>query len=285
VTARVLVTGCSSGLGRATALHLAATGRRVIATVRSPKAQQALRDEARAAGLDLHVIRMDIRDAASVSRGLDEAGRITGGIDALVNNAGVEAAGPMRHTAEEDLIWQLETNVVGTYRLTRAVLPVMRQARHGRLVFVSSLVGRAARPFLAAYCASKYAVEGFAESLRWEMRPFGVSVSLVEPGRYPSRLTHNGRNTQSAPEDCPYGQLRAEYQTGLTAWEPDGYQPDVQEVALAVEEILEAADPPLRRPVGADTWATLDAQHGRTFEEYEHDVISRLGLNSWSNRP
>jgi NAD(P)-dependent dehydrogenase (short-subunit alcohol dehydrogenase family) len=184
VTARVLVTGCSSGLGRATALHLAVTGRRVIATVRSPKAQQALRDEARAAGLDLHIIRMDIRDAASVSRGLDEAGRLTGGIDALVNNAGVEAAGPMEHTTEEDLIWQLETNVVGTYRLTRAVLPAMRQARYGRLVFVSSLVGRAARPFLATCCASKYAVEGLAESLRWEMRPFGVSVSLVEPGRY-----------------------------------------------------------------------------------------------------
>ena len=281
MTARVLITGCSSGLGRATALHLAATGRRVIATVRRPHAQQALRDEAHAAGLDLHVIRMDIRDPGSVARGLDEAGRLTGGIDALVNNAGVEAAGPVEHTSEDDLIWQLETNVVGTYRITRAVLPTMRQTRAGHLVFVSSLVGRAARPFLSAYCASKYAVEGLAESLHWEMRPFGVAVSLVEPGRYPSRLTHNGRSTRPTPDDGPYGRLRAQYSAGLAAWEPDGYQPDPQEVALAIEEILNADHPPLRRPVGADTLATLDVQRGRTFEEYEHDVISRLGLNAW----
>ncbi|MEU7646309.1 SDR family oxidoreductase [Streptomyces huasconensis] len=281
----MLITGCSSGLGRATALHLAASERRVIATVRSPLAQHALRDEARAADLDLHVIRMDICDAASVVRGLDEIGRLTGGIDALVNNAGVEVTGPMEHTTEENLFWQLETNVVGTYRLTRAILPAMRQARSGHLVFVSSIVGRAARPFLSAYCASKYAVEGLAESLYWEMRPFGVSVSLVEPGRYPSQLTRNGRNIRHAPEDCPYSQLHAEYHAGLATWEPKGYQPDPHEVALAIEQILDTADPPLRRPVGADALATLEAQYGRTFEEYEDDVIRQLGLSSWRSQP
>ncbi|MGW7515314.1 SDR family oxidoreductase [Streptomyces sp. NPDC054796] len=278
MTLRVLLTGCGSGLGRHTALRLAARGHTVVATVRRPEAAEELRAAART-GTPLHIVRMDIRDPVTVASGLAEAEELAGGLDGVVHNAGVEVAGPVETTDEDALRWQLETNVVGTYRLTRAVLPAMRRRRAGRIVFIGSLVGLAARPFASAYCASKFALEGLAESLRWELMPFGIVVSIVEPGRYPSELYRKGR-APHLPAESPYRPLADEYRAALPKLEPPGHDPDPEEVACAVAELLEAARPPLRRVVGADAEATVAMRTGRGYEEYEREMARVLGLSA-----
>ena len=171
----VLITGCSSGIGRATALAAHAAGHTVIATARRP---ETLDD------LPAGVIRLplDVCDPASVIAAVAEANRVTGGITALVNNAGFGQGGPVEMLPPEQISHQFETNVYGPIRLIQAVLPDMRERRAGRIVNVSSAAGKFSTPFLGIYCASKFALEAISDALRVEVAPFGIKVVVVEPG-------------------------------------------------------------------------------------------------------
>jgi NAD(P)-dependent dehydrogenase (short-subunit alcohol dehydrogenase family) len=172
----VLVTGASTGIGRATAAHLAARGHRVFATARRPESVRALAD----AGLE--ALALDVDDDASVERAVAEVRARAGRVDALVNNAGYGLLAPVEAITPEALRAQLETNVVGAHRVARAVLPAMRAQRHGTIVQLSSVAGRVALPLYGAYSASKFALEALSDSLRLEVAPFGIRVVLVEPG-------------------------------------------------------------------------------------------------------
>ena len=170
----VLITGASRGIGRATALHLAAAGWEVLAGVRDADAGKELAAESpRITPIDLDVT--DPRQLAKLDEALPER------LDAVVNNAGIAVAGPVEAVALNDLRWQFEVNVVGQVAVTQAVLPRLRASR-GRVVFVSSLNGRVSIPMSAAYNASKFAIEALADALRVELRPWGVRVVLIEPG-------------------------------------------------------------------------------------------------------
>ncbi len=169
----VLVTGAGRGIGLAITRHLSARGWEVYAAARSEAALAEL-----AAIPHVHPTRLDITDRASVS---DLAARLPAELDAVVNNAGIVVNGPVEALALDRLEHQLDVNVVAQVAVTQAVLPKIRAA-HGRIVFISSIAGWMTTPGNGAYCASKYALESLADALRIELRPWGIPVSLVEPG-------------------------------------------------------------------------------------------------------
>ncbi len=179
----VLITGATGGIGRAAAVHFAAQGARVFATGRKLDLLEALEkevgDPARLQGLAL-----DVNDAASIAAAVAKIDEHTdgAGIDVLVNNAGYGLIGPLLDINDERLRAQFDTNVFGLMAVTRAFVPAMIRKRRGRIVNVGSIAGRLTMPFMGAYNASKFAVEALSDALRMELQPFGIDVSIIEPG-------------------------------------------------------------------------------------------------------
>jgi NADP-dependent 3-hydroxy acid dehydrogenase YdfG len=176
----VLVTGASSGIGRATAIEFARRGYRVFAAAR----REEVLAELAATSPSIRAISMDVADPESVRRGWAKIEAETGGagVDVLVNNAGFALSGPVEVTAGADVDRQFRTNVLGLLDVTRTVLPAMRARRSGRIINVSSVVGRTTFPGMGIYGATKYAVEALSDALRLELAGFGIKVVIVEPG-------------------------------------------------------------------------------------------------------
>src|SRR5689334_19261105 len=172
----VLITGCSSGIGRATAAHLAGLGHTVVATARRVEAIADL------ASSGCRTLALDVTDDASMRGAVDATLAAHGRIDVLVNNAGYSQSGAVESVPIARVRAQFETNVFGPLRLTQLVLPAMRARRHGRVINVSSMGGRLVFPGGGVYHASKYAIEALSDGLRYELRPFGIRVVLIEPG-------------------------------------------------------------------------------------------------------
>jgi NAD(P)-dependent dehydrogenase (short-subunit alcohol dehydrogenase family) len=235
----VLITGASSGFGAAAARLLAGQGMTVFGTSRRPAAGA----EAPFAMLPLDV-RSDESVAACVEAVLSRAGRI----DALVNNAGYTLAGAVEETGLGEAQAQFETNFFGALRMTRAVLPHMRRQGGGRIVNISSLAGLVGVPFHATYAASKFALEGWSEGLRQEVRRFGVRVSLIEPGDFKTGATA-ARQRVAAPI-AAYGSVRDRAIEIMAQSEQAG--PDPSGVARCVARVLAASRPRLRYRVGND---------------------------------
>ena len=196
MTNSVLITGTSSGLGLETALYLAQRGVEVYATMRDLSRRDALDAAAARRNVPLQVLPLDVTDPASIQTAVTAVMERAGGIYGLVSNAGIHIGGYFEDLSEEEIRRVFEVNVFGTMAVTRAVLPYMRVARRGRIVIMSSVGGKIASPGATAYCASKFALEGFGESLAQEVRPFGVYVSVLEPGSVTTELY--GRNRRVA---------------------------------------------------------------------------------------
>ncbi len=177
----VLVTGASTGLGLATAVHLAQRGFRVYATMRDLAGRDNLEEAANRAQTQLRVLQLDVTDAASIEQAVGTIVAEAGGIYGLVNNAGVGLRGYFEDLGDDEIRQVFDANVFGVMAVTRAVLPHMRAARRGRVIIITSVASKVASMGLSAYCSSKFAQEGFGESLALEMLPFGIYVSLVEP--------------------------------------------------------------------------------------------------------
>ncbi len=204
----VLITGTSSGIGLSAAVECAAAGHRVIATMRSPERGKPPAGGGRGAGR--HARRRAARRHRAGRRRQDpELTLKYGPIYALVNNAGVACGGAFEEQSEADVRDQFETNVFGLMAVTRGVLPSMRAAQRGRIINVSSLSGRVAFPLLSVYAATKHAVEGFSEALRWEVEPFGIEVCLVEPGSLRTSIPAEPRST-AAPDAPPVSRRGAD---------------------------------------------------------------------------
>ncbi|MDF2992422.1 MAG: dehydrogenase with different specificity [Microbacterium sp.] len=198
-----LVTGTSSGIGLHTAVGLARTGVEVIATVRDTTRADALRAAAADAGVVLDIRALDVTDAGGARALVADAGAI----DILVNNAGRGAVGTLEQLSDDDLQQQLETNYLSVARLTRLVLPGMRERGHGRIVTVTSVGGAVGQPFADAYCGAKFAVEGLMQSLAPVVAPFGIDVSIVEPAAVASSFTDSVHRATPGP----YAQLQQAY--------------------------------------------------------------------------
>lgn len=245
-----IVTGTSTGIGRATALLFARRGYRVFATVRTLEAQESLR--AQAAGLPMDVALLDVADEAAVSRFARDVLAAEGRVDVLVNNAGYAQLGAVEDLTRDEIRRQFEVNVLAAVHLCREVLPGMRARGRGRIVNVSSLAGRISVPLMGAYCASKFALEAFSDALRVEARPFGVRVVLVEPGPVVTEFQRNAvahaRRVLEAPSaygSVYRGYLAGGFETG------EGASPD--RVARTILKAAEARRPRARyRPRWVD---------------------------------
>lgn len=244
----VIVTGTSSGIGRATAIRLHRSGFAVYATARRAESITDL------AELGIATQSLDVTDEASMVAVVQRVLAEHGAIAALVNNAGYELAGTVEETPIDDVRAQFDTNVFGLIRLTQLVLPHMREAEYGRIVNVSSIFGRLAVPGKAFYDATKFAVTGFTESLRLEVAGFGIGVSAVEPGATRTRLKDNAVVTSPGG---PY----AEFHRKVAAWSEATYGTpptnlagrmacDPDDVARAIEKAIRSPRPAARYPVG-----------------------------------
>jgi NAD(P)-dependent dehydrogenase (short-subunit alcohol dehydrogenase family) len=239
VSRTVLVTGASSGIGLATSNHLAALGDRVFGTSRS-KREQAADDP-------IQWIVMDVCDDASVTSGVEAVIAAAGRIDAVVCNAGFGIFGSVEDVTIEDARAQLETNFFGVLRVLRAVLPCMRAAGEGRVILVGSLAGRAPIPFQAHYSASKAAVDALACALRSELQPFGVHISLIEPGDIDTPFNH-AMDWSTNPEKSAYrGQLERSEQA-IRENLPRSPKPEA--VARCIARALGSRRPRVRYAVG-----------------------------------
>jgi len=239
----VLITGATSGIGRSSAILLARSGYSVIATGRNQAQLDWLRQECE--GLSLMAFRLDVTDPDSIRQAVVEVERIThgAGLDALVNNAGYGQSGPLELVGDPEVRSQFETNVFGLLAVTRAFLPGMRKRGKGRIVNVSSMVGRIALPLQGIYCATKFAVEALSDVLRREVHGFGISVSVIEPGAIRTSFEETAvRSVASCPVDgTPYERPMAKWKTALAGMYAKAVGPDV--IARAVLRVLTARRP------------------------------------------
>jgi NAD(P)-dependent dehydrogenase (short-subunit alcohol dehydrogenase family) len=277
VSARaVLVTGCSSGFGLETAALLATRNWRVFATMRDPDRGGRLDERVARDGSAVEVLPLDVTDAGSVERAVGEALERSGGLDAVVSNAGVGDAGFFEDMPDEAVRHVMETNFFGTLALARAVLPSMRERGRGRFVAVSSVGAFAASPGLSVYGASKWALEGWAEALAIEVAPFGIGVALIEPGTYKTGIwaaAAIARRPGSA------------YTPLADAMEPrvresvERYGRDPREVAEKIAAILDSHRLSLRNPVGPDAHLTRVLSHALPFATRRRIVSRMAGLS------
>jgi NAD(P)-dependent dehydrogenase (short-subunit alcohol dehydrogenase family) len=249
----VLITGCSSGFGRAAVRAFAREGFTVLATARRLAARPALSRELEGEHPGrVHPLSLDVTDAAEREAVTATVRARPGGLDCLVNNAGFGLFGALEDCAPEQLRRQMEVNFFGAALLTQALLPSLRAAR-GRVINVSSMLGSVGFPLTGAYCASKFALEGLTAALALELGPHGVGVALVEPGGHPTRFAANvewGEGSHRA--GSAYGPPSARYRQLLETFDARrrGASPDA--VAQAVVRLALARRLPRRRRVGRD---------------------------------
>ncbi|MFL6950532.1 MAG: oxidoreductase [Xanthobacteraceae bacterium] len=233
----VLITGASSGIGRATAELLAARGHRVFGGVRAAATARPL------AGVEL--VPLDVRDEASVKACVEEVRRRAGRIDVLINNAGVNLVGAVEETSISQAQALFDTNVIGVLRMIQAVLPGMRHQGAGQIVNISSILGLLPAPFMGIYASTKHAVEGLSESLDHEVRAFGIRVVLIEPHYIRTSLDASAAQAEGRIDAyAPQRQRTAAVITHSTNTAP--------EPKLVAEEVLRAIEGPyrMRRPIG-----------------------------------
>jgi NAD(P)-dependent dehydrogenase (short-subunit alcohol dehydrogenase family) len=284
----VLVTGASTGIGRATSLRLAASGWSVFAGVRDPGAGEQLAAAAGGAGGGLTPLTLDVTDSAQVAHAAEFVREQTaaagpspnGRLDALVNNAVVGGGGPLEIVGIQQLREQFEVNVFGQVAVTQALLPAVRSAR-GRIVLVSSIGGRVAAPFLAPYGASKHAIEAIGDALRVELRSSNIRVSLVEPGSVKTPIWAKARTDAEGVQipselEPEYGRVPAAMARVIADTERRDVSPE--RVAATIERALDSRRPRSSYLVGADAYATVLARALLPSEVFDRLVSRALGV-------
>jgi len=243
----VLVTGCSSGFGLLTCAHLASKGHHVVATMRNMNKSPALLNAVKDKGGVVDLFHLDVTDKKSIAETIRTIGDKYGHIDVLVNNAGYGLGGFFEDLSDDEIRAQFETNFFGVQNVTREALKLMRPRRKGKIINISSLAGLSASPCFSAYNASKFALEGFSESLRYELKFFGIQVILIEPGLYRTRIFYEnaryGRDFHNP--DSPYYSLST-YLEERSRRNADTCGKDPNAIALLVESIMLDPNPAFR---------------------------------------
>lgn len=242
----VLITGATAGIGRTTALHLARLGHHVIASGRKPTELARLAADANGLAGTLDTVALDVTQPASIAAAVEAVARLTGdrGLDALINNAGFGVLGPTSEISDAEMRRQYETNVFGLMNVTRAFLPGMRARRAGRIINVSSMGGRITLPYFGVYNSTKYAVESLSDALRYELRPFGIDVALIEPGVIRTNFEATAVSGLDGFAATPYRRALANYERMSRSADRFASNPIV--VARAIARAVEARRPAAR---------------------------------------
>jgi NAD(P)-dependent dehydrogenase (short-subunit alcohol dehydrogenase family) len=262
----ILITGCSSGIGYITAIELKKRGHNVIATARKPEDVSRLTQEG------FTSIQLDLADSQSIQQAVNHAIELTGGkIDALFNNGAFGQPGAVEDLTRDVLRFQFETNLFGTHELTNLLIPLMRRQGHGRIIYNSSVLGLVAMRYRGAYNASKFALEGLADTLRHELYGTNIHISLIEPGPILSNFRQNSYALYKKNIDPTHSFHKEAYETMETRLQKEGAAAAFTLPAKAVTEkvihALEAKQPKLRYYV--------------TFPTYLFAFLKRILPMSW----
>jgi len=273
-----LITGATSGMGKATALLLAGKGYDVYAGARNPADGEALVAEAKGCGISLKAVHLDVTDDGSVRAAVSRVAGESGGLDNLVNNAGYGFLGTVEESTDAEILRQFDVNVFGVGRMCRAALPLMRARRSGVIVNISSWLGRMGFPLLTYYNASKYAVEAITDSLRYEAAPFGIRVHSVMPGLFGTRFVSKGlvANPATVSPASPYAGMVSKLVPVVAKKINEG--PDPVAVAEAVLRVIEDAGSPIRTPVGVEAETFVPMAKQLPDETFEARVKEIFGL-------
>ncbi len=281
-----MITGCSTGIGLTTAVHLATRGHTVYASMRDEASSHALLAAADEAGAEVAVLSLDVDDPESIKDGVDHVLASAGGLDVLVNNAGVGDLSTVEETTDADLRQMFQTNVFGPIALIRAVLPTMRSAGSGTIVNVSSVSARIVSALSGPYAATKYAIEAITQAVAIEGAAYGIRSFAIEPGFIRTPMLTKALSTlpsSDGPYDNVTGFIRSLYENGL---EEGG---DPNDVARAIATAIESEDATIQRPVGpaanwiiagraaADDAAWIELWRSQTQEEFSEGFQDLFG--------
>ncbi|MDQ0208986.1 SDR family oxidoreductase [Alkalicoccobacillus murimartini] len=272
----VLITGASSGFGYLTTLALARAGYEVYATMRDLSNSSSLLSEAEQLGCAHHIrlYPLDVTKEADIQQLKQQLSEEKRQVDILINNAGYCQGGPTEAVKMEKWRNQFDTNVLGVIALTKAFLPEMRKRRRGKIIMLSSISGRFGFPALGPYSASKFALEGFSESLRLEMLPFGVHVSLVEPGPFRTKIWEKGMQEASIGEDDDY--LPYIHMLMASATHSASKSGNPAKVVHKILEIARSKRPKLRYPIGRSSRMLLLFKWILPWSVIERVVMNKL---------
>jgi NAD(P)-dependent dehydrogenase (short-subunit alcohol dehydrogenase family) len=266
----VLITGSSSGVGQSTARLLAQRGYKVFGTSRNPVSAEV--------NPGVEMLTLDVRDENSVRACVEAPLSRCGGLDVLINNAGHELAGALEELSSDEALDQFETNFFGVVRMVNAVLPTMRRHRRGHIINVSSLSGLSSIPFLGIYSASKFALEGYTEALRHEVKPFNIHVSMTEAGFLNTPMMKHRQ--VGASRMTEYDPWRHRALTAIRGYEEKGPGPDV--VAKTLLEIVSSNTPRLRYLVGQQAKSVARLRRFLPAGLYEQGVRRTFSLDKVS---
>jgi short-subunit dehydrogenase len=265
-----LITGASSGIGFETSLTLARNEFRTFATMRNLSKSRKIREIAKKERLPLTVIPLDVNDNASIRTAIQNILVEAKRIDVVINNAGYGLFGAVEDLSMDKIIDQFETNFFGVVRVVKSVLPIMRNQHSGTIINISSMVGRVAMPLNSVYVASKFALEGFSESIRHELSKFGINVILIEPGIVRTGFFDNLQKSKNEAAKSPYSALlKRRLSRFKSVSESNSSSPS--QVAKAILKALQSKSSNFRYIVGEDAMLVLE----------KRKVLSDIKFERW----
>jgi short-subunit dehydrogenase len=270
-----LITGCSSGIGHETALTLARNGYHTFATMRNVKKENALQKTSVEEKLPLKVLELDVNDETSIEKAITQVKNEAKRIDILINNAGYGLVGFFEDLSVDEIRKQFETNFFGVLNVTKEVIPIMRSQKSGTIINISSGAGQIGFPGISAYVSTKFAVEGFSESLTYELSPFGIKVIIIEPGVIKTNFFGNCIiSEQSANNASPYSRSLEKLRKDIDAMQEHATSPT--EVAKIILQALRTQEPKQRYIVGNDVAMILEAKKNLSDIEFKKMMIQNI---------
>jgi len=273
-----MITGTSSGFGLLASIALAKEGYHVVSTMRNMHKRFHLKELAAKEKVmeNIDIVKLDVTNHVEVQQVVNDTLQKFGKIDVLINNAGYAQAGFIEELQMEDLKKQFETNFFGAVAVTKSVLPSMRERREGRIINISSISGQIGMPVLGLYSASKFALEGFSESLRFELLPFGIHVVLIEPGSYKTEIWGKGMDGVQLDSTSPYYDLQ---QTMLRKVEKIVERAgDPYEVIETIVNAVKDPNPKFRYPVGKSVKTQITFKNLLPWKWVEKNVAKQLKI-------
>ena len=270
-----LITGCSSGIGYETALTLAQNGFCTYAGVRNTKNSDTLEKKIAKEKLDLNILQLDVNDKSSIENAINQIKTEEKRIDVLINNAGYGLVGFFEELRLDEIRSQFETNFFGVLTVTKKVIPLMREQKSGTIINISSGAGQVGFPGISAYVGTKFAIEGFSESLMYELFPFGIRVIIIEPGVIKTNFFHNCIvSEKSSKKSSSYSNSLKKIQKNIELMQEHATSP--VEVAKVILHALKTDEPKQRYVIGNDAAMILEAKKSLSDIEFKKMMMQNI---------